>query len=189
MTRVGMRGWGLGAAMLWGVLLVLPQATAHTAPPPPKPAAQPPRPIAVRSQTFHVHGTKGQPSDEVFSGDVTLRQGDITIHAARAQMRLTPSGNLQRARAWGTPARFLQKPGKGPETTGVAREIIYEAPHNTYLLIGGATLNRGTEHVKAHQIIYDVTTATVNASQKPGGKRVYIVIPAKHHPPHHPPHQ
>ncbi len=67
-------------------------------------------------------------------------------------------------------------------TTGAAREIVYEANHNTYLLIGAAILNRGTEHVKAHQIIYNVTTATVNASQKPGGKRVYIVIPAKHHP-------
>ncbi|EQD76651.1 Cell envelope biogenesis YhbN [mine drainage metagenome] len=172
----------MGAAVFLGALLLMlsPMSQAISFQKKLRPA--PPNPIAIRSEHFHVHGSKGKPSDEVFSGDVTLHQGDITIHAARARMQLSPSGNLLHARAWGTPAHFMQKPPQGPVTTGTAHEIVYEADHNTYLLIGGATLSRGTEHVKAHQIVYDVTTATINASQKPGGKRVYIVIPAKHHP-------
>lgn len=173
----------LGAAFFLGVF-VLPPAGAHSPPPHAQPQTAAPSPIAVRAQRFHVHGSKGKSSNEVFSGHVTLHQGDITIHAAQAHMQLSPSGTLVRAQAWGNPAHFVQNPPKGPITTGTASEIVYEASLNTYLLIGKAILNRGTEHVKAHQIIYDVTKATINASQKPGGQRVYIVIPAKHT--HHP---
>ncbi len=170
------------AAVLTGSLLMLLGITARAAPPKNKSVATIQNPIAVRSERFHIKGAKGKSSNEVFSGDVTLHQGDITIHASRARMQLSPSGNLLSASAWGTPAHFVQTPPNEPATTGVARQIVYEARHNTYLLIGGAILNRGTEHVKAHQIDYDVTTKTINASQKPGGKRVYIVIPSKHHP-------
>jgi lipopolysaccharide export system protein LptA len=132
-----------------------------------------------------VSGPKGKPSEELFTGHVTLHQGDVTVYAERVRMQLSPSGGLVEATAWGKPAHFTQKPGQGPATSGHALTILYQTASNTYILTGQASLTRGTEHVRAHRIVYNRTTATVEASQAPGGKRVYIVVPQARHP-HHP---
>jgi lipopolysaccharide transport protein LptA len=168
-----------------GLFVVL--ATPAFATPPPHPAAGSP-PIHVRAQRLNVSGPKGKPSEELFSGHVMLRQGNVTLHAERVRMQLSPGGGLVQATAWGHPAHFVQKPpkGKGPGTVGHALKIVYRALSNTYTLTGQASLTRGTEHVRAHRIVYDRTTATVEAFQAPGGKRVYIVVPQARHPHHHP---
>jgi lipopolysaccharide export system protein LptA len=173
--------------LLPATLFVVLVAPALATPPPPPGKTSPP--IHVRAQRLNVSGPKGKPSEELFSGHVLLRQGDVTLHADRVRMQLSPGGGLVQATAWGQPAHFVQKPPKGPVTLGHALQIVYRAARNTYTLTGRASLTRGTEHVRAHRIVYDRTTATVEAFQAPGGKRVSIVVPQAAHPPHphHPP--
>ena len=182
-----------GASATRHPLLLLPLCVIFAAPafatPPVHPGGGSP-PIHVRAQRLNVTGPKGKPSEELFTGHVLLSQGDVILHADRVRMQLSPGGGLVQATAWGQPAHFVQKPPQGPITRGHALQIVYRAVSNTYTLTGRASLTRGTEHVQAHRIVYDRTTATVEAFQAPGGKRVSIVVPEArhpHHPPHHPP--
>lgn len=91
-----------------------------------------------------------------FSGDVTVAQGTMSIHANTLKMytKNKESKGHEIIIATGSPAKYSQELDNGQTITAQADEIRYDLGNKTLRLTGNAQLNQNDSLVKGNQISY-----------------------------------
>lgn len=113
-----------------------------------------------------------------YLGNVLAVQGTLKIKADKLTAKYKGS-ELQQAKAWGSLARFKQRPDDKPyDVEGRAKEIIVNQVKNTMTLKGSASIKQGPDTVHGDIIVYNMATDTLNvqgnakvgANKKPAAK-------------------
>ncbi|MDH3640243.1 MAG: lipopolysaccharide transport periplasmic protein LptA, partial [Gammaproteobacteria bacterium] len=136
-----------------------------------------------------------------YKGNVSVVQGTLRINADKLIVQFK-DGKMETATAWGTPAKFQQRPdGKDHDVIGIGKTIELNEPANTLTLITTASLKQGADTARGAKIIYDMAQDTLKVKggsrietqpssakkQRPSGEtskpqaggRARVVIPAK----------
>lgn len=101
--------------------------------------------------------------------NVLVIQGTLRIKADKVVANYGEK-DLENATAWGSLARFKQRPDDKPDDTeGWARKIIVDQVKNTITLIGKAALKQGPNTARGDIIIYNMATDKMKIS---GGSKV-----------------
>jgi lipopolysaccharide export system protein LptA len=131
------------AALAWGTALA--QA--------PKPDREQPVYLEADSGTFD-----DAKKTAVFTGNVVLTQGTLTIRADRLVVTQSTDG-FQRGVAYGDPASFRQKrEGTDEWIEGWAKRMEYDSRTETLELFEDARMRRGQDEVRGSYISYSVQT-------------------------------
>lgn len=90
--------------------------------------------------------------------NVLVIQGSLRIKADKVVANYGEK-DLENATAWGSLARFKQRPdGKPDDTEGWAKKIIVDQVNNTITLIGKAALKQGPNTARGDTIVYNTVT-------------------------------
>jgi len=90
--------------------------------------------------------------------DVLVIQGTLRLKADKL-VGIYKDGELVKATAWGSLARFKQRPDDKPEDVeGWAKKIVVDQKANTLTLIGKAALKQGIDTARGETIIYNMAT-------------------------------
>jgi lipopolysaccharide export system protein LptA len=101
--------------------------------------------------------------------NVLVVQGTLRIKADKVVANYGEK-DLENATAWGSLARFKQRPDDKPDDTeGWARKIIVDQVNNTITLIGKAALKQGPNTARGDTIVYNMATDKMKIS---GASRV-----------------
>ncbi|WP_333841111.1 lipopolysaccharide transport periplasmic protein LptA [Pelomicrobium sp.] len=151
--------------------------------------AQPLKPD--REQPIHLEADSGTFDDAkktaVFTGNVVLTQGTLTIRADRLVVTQSTDG-FQRGVAYGDPASFRQKrQGTDEWIEGWAKRMEYDSRTETLELFEDARMRRGQDEVRGSYISYNAQTelfrvlGSVKGESTGGGSsgRVRAVIQPK----------
>lgn len=104
-----------------------------------------------------------------YLNNVLVVQGTLRLKADKV-VAIYKNDDLDNATAWGSLARFKQRPdGKEDDVEGWARKIVVNQKENTLTLIGKAALKQGADTARGETIIYNMATDTL---QVKGGARV-----------------
>jgi LPS export ABC transporter protein LptC/lipopolysaccharide transport protein LptA len=110
---------------------------------------QPPAPVETRSQQMVYEEAKGQ---IVYSGDVTIKQGDIVSVSPEATVLLTPDGSTVQTMIVGSPVTITQGTR---EATG--QRGTYTPATETMVLVGDrVTLKDPTQQVLGRSLTFHV---------------------------------
>ncbi|MBR9814660.1 lipopolysaccharide transport periplasmic protein LptA [bacterium] len=114
----------------------------------------------------------------IYSGDVRLTQGNLTLTGQQLTIRRVDDDDNIRATMRGEPAVLTQgaTPGQAA-VTATAGNMTYETANRRLLLESGAELRRGEDVLTAERIEYSVDAQRMQASGT-GNERVRITIPA-----------
>ena len=114
----------------------------------------------------------------IYSGDVRLSQGALTLTGQQLTIRRVDQDDNIRATMRGDPAVLTQSasPGQAP-VSATAGSMTYETARRRLLLESGAELRRGDDVLTAERIEYSVDAQRMQASGN-GKERVRITIPA-----------
>lgn len=122
------------------------------------------KPINVEADQLSVDEAK---QVSVFTGNVTLTQGTLTLRADKLVVKQS-AGGFNSAIAHGNPARFREKlDGQNEYIEGWAERIEYDGAATKVQLFNNARLKRGQDEVQGDYIAYDGKTEVFQAS---GGK-------------------
>lgn len=103
-----------------------------------------------------------------YINNVLVVQGSLRLKADKVVANYVGS-DLDNATAWGSLARFKQRPdGKEHDVEGWAKKIIVNQKANTLTLIGEASLKQGPQTARGDTIIYNMANDTL--SLKGGAK-------------------
>ena len=92
------------------------------------------------------------------TGNVLIVQGTLRLKADKLVGQYT-KGELTKATAWGSPARFKQRPdGKPDDVEGAAKKIVVDYASNTLTLFGKASLKQGENTARGDTITYNMAT-------------------------------
>jgi len=114
-----------------------------------------------------------------YTNNVLVIQGTLRLKADKL-VGIYKDGELVEATAWGSLARFKQRPDDKPEDVeGWAKKIIVDQQANTLTLIGKAALKQGVDTARGETIIYNMATdklqikggAKLAGGGKPGTKK------------------
>jgi len=110
----------------------------------------------------------------LFVGNVIVIQGTLRLKADRL-LGVYKNGTLETATAWGSLARFKQRPdGKQHDVEGWAKKIVVNETQNTLTLIGKASLKQNQDIARGQTIVYNMATDTLKvkggAKMKGAGK-------------------
>ena len=101
--------------------------------------------------------------------NVLVVQGTLRIKADKVVANYGEK-DLENATAWGSLARFKQRPDDKPDDTeGWAKKIIVDQVKNTITLIGKAALKQGPNTARGDTIVYNMATDKMKIS---GGSKV-----------------
>lgn len=104
-----------------------------------------------------------------YTGNVLAVQGSLKIKADRLAARYKGS-ELQKVKAWGSLARFKQRPDDKPyDVEGWAKEITVNQVANLLTLKGNARIKQGPDMVNGDIIVYNMANDTLNVQ---GGAKV-----------------
>ncbi|MFT4630369.1 MAG: lipopolysaccharide export system protein LptA [Dinoroseobacter sp.] len=96
--------------------------------------------------------------------NVLVVQGTLRITADKVIANYGEK-DLENATAWGSLARFKQRPDDKPDDTeGWARKIIVDQVKNTITLIGKAALKQGPNTARGDTIVYNMATDKMKIS-------------------------
>ncbi|MFT6046146.1 MAG: lipopolysaccharide export system protein LptA [Arenicella sp.] len=96
--------------------------------------------------------------------NVLVVQGTLRIKADKVVANYGEK-DLENATAWGSLARFKQRPDDKPDDTeGWARKIIVDQVKNTITLIGKAALKQGPNTARGDTIVYNMATDKMKIS-------------------------
>lgn len=124
------------------------------------------QPAEIEADDVELDFTKGT---RTFTNNVLVIQGTLRIKADKVHA-VYSGENLKNATAWGSLARFKQRPdGKPNDVEGWAKKIIVNQQANTLTLIGQAALKQGADTARGDTIIYNMATDTL---QLKGGAKV-----------------
>lgn len=113
-----------------------------------------------------------------YSGEVILTQGTLRIESETLTV-IRKEEVFEKAIAEGSPAHYQQQiQADDPLTHADANRIEYIATAQQAILIGGASLNQGSNKLTGERIVYDMTTEVVTAGKSEDGKpsRIKVVI-------------
>lgn len=118
----------------------------------------------------------------VFSGDVQLTQGTLSISADQVIATQGPKG-FEHGTATGTPAHFRQKrDGADEYVEGWGQRIEYDAVRGVMDIYGQAHVKRGLDDARGDHITYnarDLNFKIVGAQTPAQNKRVTVTINPK----------
>lgn len=104
-----------------------------------------------------------------YINNVLVVQGTLRIKADKVVANYGEE-DLENATAWGSLARFKQRPDDKPDDTeGWARKIVVDQTKNTITLIGKAALKQGPNTARGDTIVYNMATDKMKIS---GGSKV-----------------
>jgi lipopolysaccharide export system protein LptA len=137
------------------------------------------KPINVEADQLSVDEAK---QVSVFTGNVTLTQGSLTLRADKLVIKQDSDG-FNAATAHGNPARFREKlDGQNEYLEGWAERIEYDGRANKVQFFNSARLKRGQDEVQGNYIAYDGKTEIFQASGAKEGEgrgRVRAIIQPK----------
>ena len=114
------------------------------------------------------------------TNNVLLIQGTLRVKADKLVGTYNKQGDLVKAVANGSLARFKQRPDDQPDDVeGWAKQIVFDYPTNTVTLTGKAALKQGESTATGNKIVYNMATdklrivgdSTVNTAGKPGSNK------------------
>lgn len=111
----------------------------------------------------------------VYTGNVVLTQGDVTIQGDRMTVHTRAGRTLEQVIVEGTPARFEQRRDAEPPIQGQAPRMEYHASTEHVLLLGGATLVQGRNEFSGEHIRYELAGERVFAEGE-GERRTRITF-------------
>jgi len=104
-----------------------------------------------------------------YINNVLVIQGTLRVKADKVIANYGEE-DLENATAWGSLARFKQRPdGKTEDTEGWAKKIIVDQVKNTITLIGKAALKQGPNTARGDTIVYNMATDKMRIS---GGSKI-----------------
>jgi lipopolysaccharide export system protein LptA len=134
-----------------------------------------------RQQPIQIEADRAEITEQsgvsVYSGRVSLRQGDLQMEGDRLEIRRDgKTGDIQAALI-GKPAVLRQPTDAGEMVNAKAERINYQSHDRSLDLQGGAEFVRGRDRVTGQSIRYDANAKKILASgPKSAGGRVQIVI-------------
>jgi len=135
-------------------------------------------PIHVNAHSVETNEKTGV---AIYSGDVLVEQGELSIRADRIEIR-TRNKRTDFIRATGKPAKMRQRGGKQTdEIQAEANRIDYRVASGQIEMTGDVTVHRNTDVFTGHVLQYDLNDKTLKASgDETGDGRIHAVIqPAK----------
>lgn len=132
--------------------------------------------LALPSVSFALSTDRDQPAEieaddiefdfqkgiRTYINNVFVVQGTLRLKADKV-VALYKGKELDTATAWGSLARFKQRPdGKEHDVEGWAKKIIVNQKANTLTLIGQAALKQGPDTARGDTIIYNMATDTLS---------------------------
>ncbi len=104
-----------------------------------------------------------------YKGNVSVVQGTLRINADKLVVQFK-DGKMETATAWGSPAKFQQRPdGKDHDVIGIGKTIELNEPANTLTLISKASLKQGQDTARGARIVYNMAKDTLKVT---GGSRI-----------------
>lgn len=99
--------------------------------------------------------------ERIFKGNVQVIQGTLRIKADKI-VAIYEAGELTEATAYGSPAKFRQRPdGKEHDVEGEGQTIFVDETNNTLTLKKNATLKQGYDTARGKEIFYDMANDTL----------------------------
>ncbi len=170
----------LAQCLLLPLLLATGDALAQTAattPPASDGAARstaPRQPIRIEADRAEITDQSGV---SVYSGRVSLKQGDLEMEGERLEIRRDGGSGEIHAVLSGKPAVLRQPSATGEMVNARAERIDYRSRDKSLDLQGNAEFVRGRDRVSGQNIRYDANARKLLASgPNAGGGRVQIVI-------------
>lgn len=129
--------------------------------------------ITFNTQAFALTSDRDQPAQieaddtvidfktgvRTLTNNVLVVQGTLRLKADKLVTKYDANGDLVKATADGSLARFKQRPDGQPEDVeGWAKKILVDYPTNTITLIGKAALKQGATTATGNKIIYNMAT-------------------------------
>ncbi|HYA37126.1 MAG TPA: lipopolysaccharide transport periplasmic protein LptA [Candidatus Methylomirabilis sp.] len=136
-------------------------------------------PIRVHAHSVETNEKTGV---AIYSGDVLVEQGALSIRADRIEIR-TRNKRTDFIRATGKPAKLRQRGDKQTdEIQAEADRIDYRVASGQIEMTGDVTVHRNTDVFTGDVLQYDLNDKTLKASgDEKGDGRIHAVIqPAKH---------
>lgn len=139
--------------------------------------------LSLASQVSALKSDRDQPADieaddiefdfkkgtRTYLNNVLAVQGTLRLKADKL-IAIYTDGELSTATAWGSLARFKQRPdGKPNDVEGWAKKIIVDQTANTLTLVGKAALKQGGDTARGDTIVYNMANDTLNVR---GGAKV-----------------
>jgi lipopolysaccharide export system protein LptA len=102
----------------------------------------------------------------VFSGNVVVRQAELTLNAARLTVAYSSAGGIQIERIDASGGVTVRSPSE----TARGQFAIYDLNKRIITLIGGVTLSRGASHVSGGRLVLDLDSgrAVMDGNGPPG---------------------
>ncbi|MEM7359741.1 MAG: lipopolysaccharide transport periplasmic protein LptA [Pseudomonadota bacterium] len=146
--------------LLASLLLVTPLTSVHAL------STDRDQPAEIEADDIEFDFKKGI---RTYLNNVLVVQGTLRLKADKV-VAIYKNDDLDNATAWGSLARFKQRPdGKEDDVEGWAKKIVVNQKANTLTLVGKAALRQGADTARGHTIIYNMATDTL---QVKGGARV-----------------
>lgn len=116
------------------------------------------QPANIEADDIEFNFKKGT---RIYIDNVLAVQGSLRLKAEKLVANYKDS-ELQKATAWGSLARFKQRPDDKPDDVeGWAEKIIVDQKNNTLTLIGKAALKQGADTARGDTIIYNMANDTL----------------------------
>jgi lipopolysaccharide export system protein LptA len=90
----------------------------------------------------------------VFSGNVVVRQAQMTLSAARITVAYSDAGGIQILRIDASGGVTVRSPSE----TASGNFAIYDLDRRIITMLGGVTLTRGQSHVRGARLVLDLTS-------------------------------
>lgn len=124
------------------------------------------QPAEIEADDVELDFAKGT---RTFTNNVLVIQGTLRIQADKVHA-VYDGENLKSATAWGSLARFKQRPdGKPNDVEGWGKKIIVDQKANTLTLVGQAALKQGADTARGDTIIYNMANDTLKLK---GGAKI-----------------
>ena len=88
----------------------------------------------------------------VFSGNVEVRQAELTLNAARLTVAYSDAGGIQIQRLDASGGVTVRSPSE----TARGQFAIYDLNNRVITMLGGVTLTRGQSHVQGGRLVLDL---------------------------------
>ena len=152
--------------------------------------------LALATQSVALESDRDQPADieaddiefdfkkgtRTYINNVLAVQGTLRLKADKL-LAIYADGELVTATAWGSLARFKQRPdGKQNDVEGWAKKIIVNQKANTLTLIGKAALKQGADTARGETIVYNMANDTLNVrggAKVAGGGKPTAAVPKR----------
>ena len=93
------------------------------------------------------------------TNNVLVEQGTLRLKADKLVAIYNKKGDLTKATAWGSLARFKQRPDNEPDDVeGWGKKMVVDYKANTLTLIGSAALKKAGSTARGNTIVYNMAT-------------------------------